>query len=180
MATAYEIANYLVYLMNDVCDDLSNMKLNKILYYAQGHFLVKTGHTLFPDSIEAWDHGPIIYDVYSQYKANADAPIKSWDAALINHLSDEEQNFLIDIARTYSKYTASALRNMTHVPNGPWDKAYIPGVLHTEIPVSTIKDYFEKRVAPIKPVELNIDDDSFIGYRDHDDVLVLPRDWDDE
>ena len=86
----------------------------------------------------------------------------------------------MDVARKYSRYTANALRNMTHVPNGPWDKSYQEGEYHVEIPVPLIKDYFEKHVQAIDPVELNIDNDSFIGYRDSDGYLVLPKEWDDE
>ena len=180
MATAYEVANYLVYLMNGVCDDLSNMKLNKLLYYAQGHHLQKTGRVLFSDKIEAWDHGPIVDDVYQRYKKYGDAPIPTWDSNILDRLSEEEQDCLMDIARTYSRFTASALRNMTHKPNGPWDKVYEHGKYHTEIPVSLITDYFDKKIPPIKPVELDLSSDSFIGYRDSDGYLVLPGDWDDE
>ena len=43
MYKATDIANFLVYLMSDSCDDLTNLKLNKILYYAQGHYLKNFG-----------------------------------------------------------------------------------------------------------------------------------------
>ena len=180
MATACEVANYLVYLTSTVCDDLSNMKLNKILYYAQGHYLQITGNVLFPDKIEAWDHGPIVDAVYQQYKTYGDSAILTWNDSILNKISENEQDFLIDIARTYSRYTASALRNMTHMPNSPWDKVYEFGKYHTEIPVSLIKEYFDKNIATIKPVEIDINCDSFIGYRDSNGVLVLPGDWNDE
>ena len=180
MASAYEIANYLVYLMSDVCDDLTNMKINKLLYYAQGHSMKKYGRVMFDDRIEAWDHGPIVYDVYTHYKDYGDRPISEWNKEMLGAVSAEDQECLMDVARTYSRYTAAALRNMTHVPNGPWDKAYEPGNLRTEIPVQLIKDYFENHVDPIRPIELNLDSDSFVGYRDSDGYLVLPEDWDDE
>lgn len=180
MATAIQVANYLVFLLSGSCDDLTNMKLNKLLYYAQGHSLKKYGHPIFDEAIEAWNHGPIVNEVYQRYKAYVDSPISEWDASLLGLLSDEEQELLMDVARTYTRFTASALRNMTHVPNGPWDKAYAPGESHIEIPLASIENYFKNREKPIEPIELNIDEDSFVGYRDSEGCLVLPKEWDDE
>ena len=37
--TAIAVANYLLYIMGEAFDDLTNMKLNKLLYFAQGHYL---------------------------------------------------------------------------------------------------------------------------------------------
>lgn len=180
MATAYDVANYLIYLLSDCCDDLTNMKLNKLLYYAQGHYLQKTGHPLFSDTIEAWDHGPMVNSVYQKYKSHEKTPIKKWDQSLVQNISDDDQVFIMDIAREYSRYTASALREMTHKPNSPWYKCYTPGGYHTEIPISLIQEYFNTKVSEIKSVEPDIDEDSFIGYRDSEGYLVLPKDWDDE
>lgn len=180
MTTAYEAANYLVFLAGGICEDLTNMKLNKLLYYAQGHYLKKTGGVLFSDKIEAWEHGPVVFDVYQRYKKYGDSPITVWDDGLLDHVSEDEQDCLMEIAREYSRYTASALRYMTHKQNSPWDKVYECGKQHIEIPISMIKEYFSKEIKDIPPVEIDISDDSFIGYRDKDGYLVLPGDWDDE
>lgn len=44
--TAIEVANYRIFLMIDSFDDLSNIKFNKLLYYAQGQCLLKKGGIL--------------------------------------------------------------------------------------------------------------------------------------
>lgn len=44
---AKTIANYMLYIMSDAFDDLTNMKINKLLYFAQGHYLSKYGKALF-------------------------------------------------------------------------------------------------------------------------------------
>lgn len=64
---ARTVANYMLYIMGDAFDDLTNMKINKLLYFAQGHYLREYGEPLFDDGIEAWDHGPVIPAVYSAY-----------------------------------------------------------------------------------------------------------------
>jgi uncharacterized phage-associated protein len=47
---------------------LSNLKLQKLLYYAQGHYLATAGQPLFDDRIQAWSHGPVVPTVYHEYK----------------------------------------------------------------------------------------------------------------
>ena len=49
---------------------ISNLKLQKLLYYAQGVFLAVTDKPLFDDDIVAWLQGPVVESVYHQYKAN--------------------------------------------------------------------------------------------------------------
>ena len=67
--TATTAATYLLYIMGEVFDDLTNMKLNKLLYFAQGYYLKKYGRPLFDNAIEAWEHGPVVPEVYSAYKS---------------------------------------------------------------------------------------------------------------
>lgn len=49
-------------------NDISNKKLQKLLYYVQAWTLVLYDKKAFNDEIEAWVHGPAIPDVYRQYK----------------------------------------------------------------------------------------------------------------
>ena len=48
--------------------EVSNLKLQKLLYYAQGHQLAERGTPLFDDEIQAWSHGPVVKDVYHRFK----------------------------------------------------------------------------------------------------------------
>ena len=36
------------------------LKLQKLLYYCQGHHLAATGEPLFTEAIKAWDNGPVV------------------------------------------------------------------------------------------------------------------------
>ena len=177
---AVHAANYLVYLMSDVCDDLTNMKINKLLYYAQGHCLKETGAPLFDEEIEAWQHGPIIRSVYKKYSDYEDSPIRYWDDDDLQYVTVKEKALLMDIALNYGRYTASALRNMTHARKSPWDMVYDPDERGTVIPNTIIKDYFVNNIESIKPAEINYSEDDFIGYRDENGYIVLPKEWDDE
>ena len=172
---ALDIANFLIYLMSDSCDDLSNMKLNKILYYAQGHFLQNYNRPLFSDTIEAWQHGPVVKAVYAKYKDYKDKPISEYDISKIDAIDNSVKSFLLDIARKYGRYTAYTLRNMTHRPKSPWAQVDEG----EEITLKSISDYFEKYEDRILPLEINYSEEDFVGHRDSDGILVLPEDWHD-
>ena len=172
---ALDAANYLIYLMSDACEDLTNMKLNKLLYYAQGHYLKKYGIPMFEDEIEAWEHGPVIAVVYTKYKCNGNDPITIYAKEDIEKVQNENIEILFEVAREYGKYTASALRNMTHALKSPWDQTYEEGKNHKVIPKSLIHQYFVETVLDIEPVKSNYTEEEFIGYRDENGILVLPK-----
>lgn len=61
MATVYDIANFLISTSSVVgMKDMTNLELNKLVYFVQGIYCAKTGKPLFTDSIEAWTYGPVI------------------------------------------------------------------------------------------------------------------------
>ena len=176
---AKTIANYMIYIMVDAFDDLTNMKINKLLYYAQGYYLKKFGRPLFDDRIEAWDHGPVVPAVYRAYKGYGDRPIKDYDLDSVSQVSPEAEDVLYGVARKYGNYTASALRNKTHAIGSPWDQVYRPNVAGIEIPLSVIRDFFST-ADDLNQEAKQFKEDDFIGYRDKDGILVLPKEWDDE
>ena len=69
MYKANDIAKYFIVLAEKEYEDpLTNMKIQKMLYYAQGFHLALFNIPLFEDKIEAWRLGPVIPDVYQKYK----------------------------------------------------------------------------------------------------------------
>ena len=68
MYSALDIANYVLgyyYEKNRLC--ISNLKLQKILYFLQAEFLVSKKKPLFKDEIEAYGFGPVVYEVNKRY-----------------------------------------------------------------------------------------------------------------
>lgn len=175
---AITAANYMLYIMSDVFDDLTNMKINKLLYFAQGHYLRKYGTPLFADGIEAWEHGPVVPEVYCAYKEYGDRPIKSYSADMISEVTPNAEEIMYGVARKYGRYTASALRNMTHVVGSPWSQVYRGSHTHNPIPVAAIQSYFAE-LGELSPAAKQFKESDFIGYRDKDGILVLPKEWDD-
>ena len=60
---------FLAQVSEDAGDLISNLKLQKLLYYAQGFHLALYDQPLFPEAIEAWTHGPVVPDLYRHYKS---------------------------------------------------------------------------------------------------------------
>ena len=65
--TALTLANYILTRAKKQGINITNLKLQKILYYVQGYFLAKFDHPLFPDDIQAWTFGPVVPNVYYHF-----------------------------------------------------------------------------------------------------------------
>jgi uncharacterized phage-associated protein len=115
---AIQVARYLL-SHQDREDAISNLKLQKLLYFAQGTFLAQFGQPLFSDQLRAWKDGPVVPAVwreYAEYKAAPIARPKDFDDAEIEPVTRE---VLSAVYREWGVYTAWALRMQTHT-EGPW------------------------------------------------------------
>ena len=123
---AYDVAKYFLTLQEDDARDISNLKLQKLLYYAQGYHLALFARPLFDDRIEAWIHGPVVPAIYFQYKNHGGEPIPppdDFDSALHDC---ETIEFLDEVYGAVGQFTAWKLREMTHA-EPPWKEAFNPG-----------------------------------------------------
>lgn len=79
MYTALSVARYIIDYCNEIGRGISNLKLQKILYFVQAQFLVSTSNNApcFSDPIEEWDFGPLVPSVYHHYKVYGSAIIPS-------------------------------------------------------------------------------------------------------
>lgn len=143
MANVFDVANFFVYVANQNEDDqMTNLKLNKLLYFAQGAFLSRTGRPLFSAEMEAWPLGPVVPEIYQKYKICGKMPIQSADTGFDQSVfSEDELEALLDVMREYGQYTGSVLVTLTHQPGTPWRTAADNG--QTLIPKTDIARYFK-------------------------------------
>ena len=134
----------------EVYEGITHLKLQKLLYYAQGVYLASTDNRLFEEDIEAWPHGPVVQEVYDIFKENGknNIVVKLNDEE-INVIRDIENNaevseILNEVYNNFAIYTAWQLREMSHVLGGPWDKTIKLG--KRIIDLSLIKEYFLKEI----------------------------------
>lgn len=138
--SAMNVANYILRYYSQRDTWISNLKLQKILYFLQAQFMVSKNKPLFIDEIEAWDCGPIVTSVYHNFKILGGASIPvihqekypyyvEWeDATIINAVLDE-----------LKPYTATDLLQIIHNQR-PWKNAYYNG---RNISIYELQDYFK-------------------------------------
>jgi len=142
MLSARDVANYFLALASEEEGELiSNLKLQKLVYYAQGFSLAIRGKPLFQESIEAWTHGPVVPSLYREFKEYGSAAVEPPSDFTFDSFDPEIQELLDEVYSVYGQYSASGLRTLTH-SEPPWKDA--PG--GQVIPLATMRDYFKTLV----------------------------------
>ena len=120
MALASNVAKYFLWLVDpEVGEMMSNLKLQKLLYYSQGFHLAMYGSVLFDEDILAWEHGPVVESIYRAYKIYGAQGIPIPDDLDDLCLNETETNLLKEVYDVYGQFSAWKLRNMTHSEQ-PW------------------------------------------------------------
>lgn len=123
-AKAYEIADY---YLNKAA--MSPKKMQKMVYYAYRSVLGELNKKaegvkirLFPEAIQAWPHGPVVYDLYIKYKGYGYNNISKLESVSNISLPKGILDILEDVWEEYGGYTADELEKMTH-EQAPWLEA---------------------------------------------------------
>ena len=131
------VANFVL----DFCDArgriVTNLSLQKIVYFCHVWSLVACGRPLFKHQFEAWQYGPVLQYLYREFKSFDDRPITT-RAKRINSTTggreivpygfDTETAALLDrVVDFYSRLRAGDLVALSHVRGGPWDEVWNHG-----------------------------------------------------
>lgn len=128
----------------DSGDVITDLKAQKLLYYAQGMSLAKLGFPLFKDDFVAWQHGPVIPALYEELKEFGSRQIELNEGVDVRKFSDEEQKLLVGVYKTFGQYSAWKLRDMTH-NEAPWKDVNIGDIITKE----SIRAFFSERYAGV-------------------------------
>ena len=139
--SAQEVANYFLANVDEESgDNITNLKLQKLLYYAQGfHVGMNAGVPLFPERIIAWKHGPVVRPVWHRYKAcgfSAIAAPENYDADMY---VPEVLELLDAVYLTYGQFTAKRLEQMTH-EESPWQNTPPSSTIQLDL----LHEYFKR------------------------------------
>ena len=142
--TASEVAKWFLAYNRKVMEEgdsefISNLKLQKLLYYAQGTYYAITQQKLFNDPIVAWRHGPVVESVYHEYKVYGSSGIEFKEAFDFDVFDPETTSILEEVYDCFGQYSAWKLRNMTH-DERPWKETNLNSVIDAEL----IKSYFQE------------------------------------
>jgi len=146
--SAFDLARYILKKCIDEDHPISNLQLQKILYCIQECFLREKGHEAFPESIEAWQFGPVVPKVYDECRIYGGRTIvwMSEDERNII-LKDEKDKALIDgIVEEKRNIDPWDTVQLTKKELGAWAEVYDNGNgAYKEIPIETIKKYLQKQ-----------------------------------
>ena len=129
MLTANQIADYFLKKNQpEFGDAISNLKIQKLVYYAQGFHLAMFGTPFFEDEIIAWEHGPVVESLYFKYKEYGSGEIPQPDVVDLNQYNKDQIDLLDEVFEVYGQFSAWKLRNMTHSER-PWIETPKNGVI---------------------------------------------------
>jgi len=157
MYDVLDIADYIInYSIKQKKQSVSNLKLQKLLYFIQGMFLINSDskEPCFSEKIEAWDFGPVITEAYREFKHNGALDIPYVERYLdsskkgfvykeygYDNIVEDDKEMIDYVVDLLNNFSASDLVKITHKQT-PWIEAYIPGT-NMEITNKSIYDYFK-------------------------------------
>lgn len=109
-------------------DIISNLKLQKMLYYMQGFHLAAFNEPLFEEEIEAWQYGPVVPSVYEEFKSFGSGAIELEEGYSPIELKEEEEDLFGCVYEEYGQFSAIKLMNMTH-DESPWKSTPLKKVI---------------------------------------------------
>lgn len=153
-----DVSHYIIVYSNKKDYGVSNLKLQKLLYFVQAFFLINDCPPCFDEKIEAWDFGPVVPEIYREYKRYGGMDIPTidyyvkfdkkniWNTERIYYediISDDDKEMIQAVVDKFAHCSATFLVNLTHNQD-PWINAYVNGQ-RDEITKEDIKRYFEQK-----------------------------------
>ena len=151
------IANEFLMLANKDNIEISNLKLMKICYIAQGLSLSILKKPAFLDSIEAWQYGPVIPSIYHEFKRFRSEPIRDYRSSELdanfelkeNELNDSQLKKIVQLTwNLYGNMSAQVLVDLTHQQGTPWfvTVSERENIISNEL----IKKYYDKFIINLR------------------------------
>ncbi|HUX56069.1 MAG TPA: type II toxin-antitoxin system antitoxin SocA domain-containing protein [Bacteroidales bacterium] len=125
MISARNVSDFFLSLSEpEAGDTISNLKMQKLLYYAQGYYFALYNKPLFQEKIIAWQYGPVVKEVYEAYSEYSHGSIPKPRRINLKVFDEEIMNFLKEIYQVYGQYSALRLMQLTH-GEPPWKNTNI-------------------------------------------------------
>ena len=145
MTSADAVADYLIALAHQRGESVNNLKLQKLLYYAQAWHLALRDEPLFPEKFQAWMSGPVIPALYWRFKQFSFHDLPALNPA--PSLGTEVERLLEEIADDYMPIDEYDLSSMTY-REPPWMTAHhgidITEPCQVELDEDEMRTYFRR------------------------------------
>lgn len=150
-----DVSRYIINYSNKKDYGISNLKLQKILYFVQAYFLIQTCSPCFKEKIEAWDFGPVVPKAYCEYKQYGCSDIPTtksfimidkdniWNSKRVEFkeiaILDDDKSLIDKVVDKFSEYSATDLVELSQHQT-PWIDAI--SSQNNEITNKSIFEYF--------------------------------------
>jgi uncharacterized phage-associated protein len=151
------IANLMLEESERIGRPLTNLALQKLLYFAHAIFLIEQGRPLVSGYFEAWEYGPVHPGAYQAFKSAGAEPIR-FRAARLNVVEGSREpiapprepeivRHIGRIVQSYGRMTAGRLVEISHAKDSPWhfvvDKGRTSLAFGMRIPDDVIRERFK-------------------------------------
>jgi uncharacterized phage-associated protein len=138
MLSCFDVAKYFLTKVNEEEGEvITNLKLQKLVYYAQSANLGFHASPLFSEALEAWKYGPVVPELYRAYKSYGSSALPQETVSLDTY-SVCERKLMDDVYVFFGQFAAWKLRDMTHEET-PWIEAFFTQAV---ISPTSMRDYF--------------------------------------
>jgi len=117
MASVHAVADYILgKIAMDEGTSITNLKLQKVVYYCQAWNLARHGEPLFDEHVQAWVHGPTVWSLHMRFRDYGDFAIDTSDIKTdpLTGLSDRDRVLIDEVWETCGSMSDSQLRNLNH------------------------------------------------------------------
>ncbi len=114
------VADYFICFSHEVGDPITNLKLQKLVFYAQAWHLALYGRPLVEARFQAWVHGPVSPALYERFRHHGWSPIA--DEVAWPELSEAVETHLREVMEAYGGFSTWDLERLTHAED-PWRNA---------------------------------------------------------
>lgn len=148
------ISKYIINYSDEHFGGISNLRLQKLLYFVQVEFIKETGQAAFNEEIEAWSFGPVVPEIYRKYKIfgreniilNINENFRIFfmepDESVNEEISVNDKDIINRVLEEASILPTVELVNISHKQD-PWKNAYKgENFLGQIISKESIKKYF--------------------------------------
>lgn len=158
MYKAMDIAQYIINYAIELDKPVSNLKLQKLLYYVQASLLLRSEDSCIEEEIYNWRHGPVIEEVYQEYKKYSNNTIKEKQEEYFTYevddsfslykvtytfeerqqqIANDDKKLIKDVIDSLIDYDPWTLVKETHIED-PWTNVKTNEIITKE----SIKEYF--------------------------------------
>lgn len=124
MYSVNNVADYTIRYCLSRNRPISNLKLQKLLYFIWIDFYKRTKKYLFDEEFHAWKFGPVIPEIYYKYCFYGSFPILDTIEEENIIITDSDKEIINKTVEEYNNTPIGMMIEKTHKDNKPWAAVY--------------------------------------------------------